>query len=89
MTGRATRVIAVDPNTGKVTRCPGPDERGACRRVAIGQQVPCIGRALVIVGLSDDPYVVPPQMTLCPLTLAAGLGVTMGRTHEETVVPAA
>lgn len=63
-------------------QCPGPDERGACERVAIGEEVPCIGRALTVVGTTDDLYVVPAHKTLCPVTLALALGVTMGRSHE-------
>jgi hypothetical protein len=84
MVGRKLHIIAVDPETGEVAwHCPGPDARGACRRVAIGAEMPCIGKALTIVGSDDDAYVVAPHMTLCPLTLALAMGTSMGRSHER------
>jgi hypothetical protein len=80
MPGTTLDIIAYDPKTGSVAwHCPGPDARGACPRVAIGEEMPCIGKTLVVLGATEDPYVVAPHMTLCPVTLALALGTTMGR----------
>jgi hypothetical protein len=82
MVGKKLHIIAVDPETGEVAwECPGPDERGACGRVAIGDEMPCIGKELTLAGEDDEPYVVPPCMTLCPVTLAFAIGVHMGRSR--------
>lgn len=90
MVGRKLHILAVDPGTGTVAwHCGGPDARGACRRVRIGAEVPCIGKALRVVGTGDDPYVVAHHMTLCPLVLAESLGTTIGTTHEPVVHAAA
>lgn len=83
MSGPKVHIIATDPDTGEVVwHCPGPNKIGACRRIAIGEEVPCVGRVLVLVGTPDEPYVVPRHMSLCPLLLAESLGVTMGRSAE-------
>lgn len=80
MAERRLHIIAVDPRTGEIAwQCTGPDERGACGRVAIGAEVPCIGKALSQSGSAEEPYVVPRLMTLCPYTLAAALDVSVGR----------
>lgn len=80
MAGRKLHIVAYDAHTGEVVwHCAGPDARGACRRtgVHIGDEVPCIGRLLTIVGSDGEPYEVPVQMTLCPVTLAAALDAPM------------
>jgi hypothetical protein len=78
MVGTQPEILAVDPRTrGVVWHCPGPDARGACGRVAVGAEVPCIGLALTDADASGEAYVVPPHMTLCPVTLALSLDVSM------------
>lgn len=89
MVGTQPEIVAVDAHSGQVAwRCSGPDARGACGRVALGEKVPCIGKALSVVGSDDDAYVVPAHVTLCPVTLALSLGVSMGRSHEKAIAPA-
>lgn len=83
MVASKVHIIALDRETGAVVwHCPGPEVSGACGRVAIGDEVPCVGRRLVLDGSSDEPYVVPAHMQLCPITLALALGVSMGRSTE-------
>jgi hypothetical protein len=83
MVGAELDIVAVDPRTAEVAwRCPGPDARGACPRVAIGALIPCVGRALTVASADEEAYVVPPGMTLCPLTLAQAMGVHMGRSRR-------
>ena len=77
-------IIAVDPDSGRIAwHCPGPDARGACGRVPIGAEMPCIGKELTVVGAGGDPYVVPRQMTLCPVTLALAVGTRLGDEHRR------
>ena len=90
MVGTTPEIIAVDTDTGEVAwRCPGPDARGACGMIAIGQEVPCIGKALGFAGSPDEPYVVAAHMTLCPVTLALALDVPMGRPQTSATPRAA
>jgi len=89
MVGTRLHIVAVDPGTGEiVSHCPGPDPRGACRHIELGATVPCVGRELSVGEIGDeDAYLVPPGMSLCPVTLALAMDVPMGRPqhHPATV----
>ena len=64
------------PQTGRETTCSGPASDGACPRVARGHVLPCAGAILAAPDqLGGRPYQVGATMTICPLTLAASLGV--------------
>jgi len=68
----------LDEATGdEVQRCIGPQPDGSCPRVNVGDVLPCAGYALVpeLAARGAQPYAVPGQATLCPVTLAAALAV--------------
>lgn len=78
-------LVASDPTTHAVAwNCQGPDERGACPRVAIGEMVPCIGLWLANPDALSNPYTVPKGMTLCPVTLTHALAVA----SDSSLLPA-
>ena len=61
-----------------IARCSGPDERGACPRVAPGEVLPCAGCELLATDAPHGvPYPVGLTMTLCPVTLAQVLGTDL------------
>ena len=73
----ATTLRILDEFTGsEVQRCSGPAPDGSCPRVAIGDLLPCAGRALEPEGSAGQAYAVPAQATLCPVTVAAALAVS-------------
>ena len=55
--------------------CTGPTSTGACARVGIGEKVACAGGVLTCLDEPSDPYRVPSQLTLCPITLLQSLAV--------------
>jgi len=72
-----TTLRIIDEATGsEVQRCAGPAPDGSCPRVAVGELLPCAGHALAPEGSPGQPYAVPGQATLCPVTLAASLAVS-------------
>ncbi|MBV8529434.1 MAG: hypothetical protein JOZ75_14080 [Candidatus Dormibacteraeota bacterium] len=74
----ATTLRIIDEATGaQVQQCTGPLPDGSCPRVAIGDILPCAGHGLAPAasGAGAQPYAVPGQATLCPVTLAAALAV--------------
>ena len=68
----------LEGGTGRETdRCTGPAADGSCPRVAIGDILPCAGCVLApaVIGPEALPYEVSRRATLCPVTLAAAMGV--------------
>lgn len=64
--------------TGEVIgRCSGPNKIGACGQVEIGQSVACAGCNLCLLSGPSTAVPIPLSMTLCPVTLAAALGVEL------------
>ena len=72
-----TTFLILDESSGsEVQRCTGPAADGSCPRVKVGELLPCSGHALVPAESTGQPYAVPGQATLCPVTLAAALAIS-------------
>ena len=72
------RYIVIRAADGEVVgECAGPDARGQCPRVALGEVVPCAGQSLTADGHGSWlPYAVPGDETTCPVALALALAAS-------------
>lgn len=62
---------------GILGECAGPDSRGMCPLVALGEVVPCAGLSLTADGHGSWlPYAVPGGETTCPVTMALALAAS-------------
>jgi hypothetical protein len=83
--GSATYATSEADSGQLLFTCTGPDARGACGRVAIGEVVACARKALSRLDGNDEAYLVPCQMTLCPMTLLQSVAVPA----ESSLLPPA